>query len=342
MQEYNTHYFEYIALTKDLVEIADISHYVEDGGSIEYNSLSTLKANCNFNISLAINEKLNLDAIRIYSVLNGAKECLGTFLISSPAADFNNMIQNISCTGYSTLWPLSVNTPSNKYYVAEGTNVIAEVKRILSSLNYACLIPDSVKTTSINREWDIGTSYLTIINDLLDVANYTSLYIDVYGEFQAEEYVLPQDRQPDEIIDEDGINDIEPQQTNELDLFNVPNRFIRYCASDPTSTLYAEYVNTEGPTGTNNTWVNTDVQEVSDAADYDTLYEICKRDCINATSIYNKLSISTMCRIIKTYMPVIRLKHFQANGDYVCTSFTLDLTVGGSSNLNLRKVVMLI
>lgn len=343
MRAYNKQSFKYIALNKQFEELQDISAYVEDGGLIEYNSLTRLKASCTIPVSLSINEKLNLDAIRIYEVLNSEETCLGTFLISTPRSSFDDSIQSIECTGYSTLWRISNNTPSNRYYVSKETNCIAEVKRILTGLGYAFYIADSEGTTSTNREWPIGTSYLDIINDLLKVVNYTSLFVDVMGNYIAEPYVLPQDREVGLILDEDDIdNSIEPVQSNELDLFNVPNKFIRYCSSDPTVSLYAVYENTDGITGTSNTWVNTDVQEVQDVANYDTLYALCKRDCASAISIYNKVQVTTAIQMIPTYMATIQLNHYQAEGKYSCTSFAITLEVGGSQEMNLRKAVILL
>lgn len=342
MKRFNAQSFKYVALTKELKPIRDISAYVEEGGKIEYNALTRLKANCTIPISIAINEVLNLDAIRVFHVINGIEECLGTFLISTPIKEFEDEVQSVECVGYSTLWRISSNSSDNKYYVPEGTNAVAEVKRILTMLGFSFSIPDCDKVTNTNREWDLGAAYLDIINDLLEVVNYTSLYVDAYGEYIAMPYVLPQDRTIDLTLNDTQIdNIIEPTQTNELDLFNVPNKFIRYCSSTPTLSLFAVYENTDGITGTNNTWVNTDVQEVLDVSDYDTLYEICKRDCANAISIYNKVQIAIAITMLPTYMPTIQLKHYQANGKYTCTSFVIELEVGGSQELNLRKAVIL-
>lgn len=339
MNIYNEQSFTYIALDKNLQEIADISHLVESGGTIEYNSLTTLKANCNLPISLGIDEQLDLDGVRVYMTLNGTKSCLGTFLIANPTSKFESCVQSMDLTGYSTLWRLSVNSPSGKYFVAKGTNAIAEIKRILISLGYAFDIPDCEKTTSIDREFDYGTSYLDMINELLEVVNYTSLYCDVYGKYHASAYVLPHERDIDWNIEEENI---EIEQTSDLDRFNIPNKFIRWCSSSPSVSLYAEYEQTYGETGTNNTWTQVDAQEVTDVADYDTLYEICKKACCEANSKYHKLTISTVIQPIPTYMATIYLKHYQSEGKYTCTSFTMQLETGGSQEMNLRRTITIV
>ena len=282
---------------------------------------------------------LNLEAIRIYEVLNGEETCLGTFLISTPSSDYEESLQNIECIGYSTLWRISSNSPSSRYYVPQGTNCIAEVKRILTQLGYAFSIADSTKTTSTNREWEIGAYYLDIINDLLSTAGYTSLFVDVMGTYVAIPYVLPEDREVDIVLDENDINNvIEPHQTSTLDKFNVYNKFIYY-VNNPELDLYAVYERVEGETGTNNAPVNTKVEEVTDVADYDTLYLKCKQASAESASIYNKIQISTAIQMIPTYMPTVWLRHYQARGKYSCTSFAIELEVGGSQEMNLRRSV---
>lgn len=339
MNSYNTQSFKYIALDKNLNAIRDISACVEDGGTVDYNSLTRLKASCNIPVSLSPYEVLNLYAVRVYHVLNDVEECLGTFLISTPESTFEDDIQNIECTGYSTLWRISNNSPDGRFYVPLGTNCVAEVKRILTMLGFSFSIPDSTKTTSTNREWEIGTYYLDIINDLLDVAGYTSLYVDTLGNYVAAEYILPEDRTIDLVLNENDINSmIEPTQISTLDKFNVYNKFIFY-VNNPELDLYAIYERLEGETGTDNVPVNTYVEEVSDVADYDTLYTKCKQKNADSLSIYNKVEVNTAIQMMPTYMPTISLRHYQSRGKYTCTSFTIPLDVGGSMTLNLRRSV---
>lgn len=339
MKSYNTQSFKYIALDKTLNEIMDISAYVDDGGTIEYNSLTRLKANCNVTISLSIEDTLNLYGLRIYHILNNVEECLGTFLVSTPTSQYDDAEQSIECTGYSTLWRISNNTPSTRYYVPKGANCINEVKRILTQLGYAFFIEDSIKTTNTNREWEIGVYYLDIINDLLSTAGYTSLYVDVMGNYIATPYILPEDREIDVMLSENDIDNlIEPEQINTLDKFNVYNKFIYY-VDNPEIDLYAVYERVDGETGTSNAPVNTRVENVSDVADYDTLYLKCKQSSSDSVSIYNKVQINTAIQMIPTYMATIFLSQYQAKGKYTCTSFSISLEVGGSQQINLRRSV---
>lgn len=336
----NEHYIEYEVLDKNLNKVSTEIPYFEDGGKITYNSLDRLKSSCEVKVSYSNNEEINIEALRIYSVMNGERTCLGTFFIKRPDTNTNDCLTESDLIGNSTLIKISTNTPDNKYYVPRGTNCISEVKRILTNLNCSYEIPDLNKSTSTDIEFNFGTNYLDIINYLLDVVNYTSLYTDVYGKYISKPYILPNNREVDLVLDQsDENNIIEVNQKRTLDTSDVPNKFIRYCCNDPNVNLYAVYEKTDGITGTSKTWVNTSSEEVKDVADYDTLYEICKKAAAEASSIYERVEIKIGLKMLPCYMPTIQLNHYKASGKYTCTSFEIELMTGGGIDMALRKVV---
>ena len=87
---------------------------------------------------------------------------------------------------------------------------------------------------------------------------------------------------------------------------------------------------------------NYESAEVQDVADYDTLYEMCKKACADANSIYHKVQIATAIQPISTYMSTIQLHQYQVNDKYSCTSFVIHLETGGSLEMNLRKIISIV
>ena len=337
---YIIHDFRYEALDKNLQNPRDITHLVE-GGSITYDSLSRLQSACSLTMSLQADEDCDIEAVRIYSIVNDQEFCLGTFYNKIPTRSFEDEVQELETELYSTLIRLSTNCPDRKYYVAQGTNCINEVKRILLNLGYTANIPEAELYTNVDKEFELGTYYLDIINYLLEMAGYTPLYTDVYGSFESKPYLLPQDRELDAVLSEDDVNSVlENVQTSTIDTLSVPNKFIRYCCNSPEVDIVAVYTNTEGITGTDATWVNADVQEVNDCADYDVLYSLCKKACYEATSLYHTVEISVAPTVqLPTYLPLVQLKHYKEHAKFEVTSMDIDLSVGGSINLVLREGV---
>ncbi len=337
MQQYNTHYFEFYDISSYLSQPQKIECI--EGGSISYNSLDSLKISASLTVNISNDETFSAKKIRIYCVLNGMSSPLGTFLIATPSSDFE-VVQSIDVTCYSTLWPVKVNKCDERYFIPKGTNVVNEVKRLLLGYEYTVNIPSSSKTTSIDQEFKIGTSHLEIINSLLDSIGYSSLYEDFEGNYCAREYILPENRETEIIYDKDDIDNIlEINCKSELDLFNIPNKFIRY-VNDPEIELAAIYTNIYGVTGTERTGiVNVDAREVKDVADYDTLYLLCKKAAAEATSIYHKVTIYTAINPEHLYLNCIQLNHHQCRGKYIETSWEIELSTGGTMTHHLREEI---
>ena len=337
---YIKHDFRYEALDKNLQNPKDITHIVE-GGSVTYDCLSRLQSACSLTMSLGADEDCEIEAVRIYSIVNDVENCLGTFYNKIPSRSFEDEVQELEIELYSTLIRLSTNCPDRKYFVPQGTNCINEVKRILQTLGYTANIPEANLYTNVDKEFELGEYYLDIINYLLNIAGFTPLYTDVYGTFEARPYVLPQNRPVDILLSQDDVNSVlENKQVSTIDTLSVPNKFIRYCSNSPEMDLVAVYTNTEGITGTGNTWVNANVEEVNDIASYDVLYELCKKSCYEATSLYHTVEISVAPTVqLPTYLPLVQLKHYKEYAKFEVTSMDIDLSVGGSIDLVLREGV---
>lgn len=74
------------------------------------------------------------------------------------------------------------------------------------------------------EEWDVGTSYLTIVNTLLSEINYQPLWFDVSGVAQIRPYQAPAAENVRHRYGVgDGVRLISPSFSAELDIFSRPN-----------------------------------------------------------------------------------------------------------------------
>ena len=336
LKEINEHYFKFYKLDDNLSN-PELLTCIEDG-TITYNSLSSLKTSATLNASIGVNEQIDFKYVRVAMVLNGIEDVCGTFLISTPSSEFSSHIQDVEIVCYSTLWPVQADGPDYRYYVGKGVDVVSEVNRILNRFGYGIDIPNNFKTTSKGIEWEIGSSWLTIVNDLLKSINYTPLYVDFYGFYKARPYVLPIDRNVEIQYNSKEATILENEMISEIDLFGVHNKFVRY-VNDPDVNITATYVNKDGPTGTTQRQITHTSFESAEASDYDTLYAICKRDAAEETSIYHKIAIYTAINLEHLYMNCIQLNHYSVAGKFIETSWDIELKTGGTMTHNLREVV---
>ncbi len=202
----------------------------------------------------------------------------------------------------------------------------------------------SEQTTRVDREWEVGTAKLDIINDLLDVINYTSLIPDRAGKFVAYPYKEPTEREV-EIEYQSGAHSIISSEMNEeFDFFDVPNIFIRYTNHvDIHPPLIAVYPiqNGDEPITLDGNAPNVSSEEVIDISDEITLYDKCKKDAYESRSVYSHLNFTTAINPLHDYLSCIQVHVGDIHYKFIETSWSFKLQVGALMKHTCRRVVRL-
>jgi hypothetical protein len=115
--------------------------------------------------------------------------------------------------------------------VAAGANVIDAVKWIIAGIGESSqAIEPSDVTLGNGMVWDMGTTRLKIINDLLDAANFASLWCDGWGNYRTQPFVDVENRQPIYTLAapfiEGKTSVFDQAWTNDKDIYGVPNRMV--------------------------------------------------------------------------------------------------------------------
>lgn len=311
--------------------------------SIDYKYLAQLKSSAR--ISMVEDGSIDFlnDRIKVYMTLNGVQYALGVFLMCTPDRNITevNITREIEC--YNLCQLLLDDKLESRLVLPIGTNVVNEVIRQIGS-NYK--IETSTKTLSSEKTYETGTSKLEVINDLLGVINYNSLRVDDNGYYVSEPYVLPTERNYDVVYEDNQDSIIISDMTDSLDLFFIPNVFVRYTNSlDVKAPLSYTYVNDNASSVTST--VNrgrriVDAQSV-EATDQSTLEAITKKQAYEYNSVYSHLNFQTAIdpTILNIFMPIVwvKVKHGNINDKYTITSIKFNCDVGELASLESRKVV---
>lgn len=307
-----------------------------DSANIIFDSETPLKVSANISITLLNEEALDVSKkLRIVHCKDSIESVVGTFLFTTPSQNINPSCKQIDVTCYSTLWLLEINKTTSRLMVGKGTNVVNEITRIMGLLGFgvALDITLSDKTTSVQHEFEIGTPYLTIINTLLGVINYTSLYVNAMGDYVARPYILPSEREINIRYDEtDPLAQIECDLTSEFDYFDVPNVFVRYVNNPEATDLIAVYKNENPSSPTSILYRPTNVhsEEVQDCSDMQTLYDMCKRACMSATNKYHTIKFSSSINPKHSYMDCVYINLNGVSGKLIETSWSFNCEAGSS------------
>lgn len=133
------------------------------------------------------------------------------------------------------------------YALDAGTVVTTAIVTLIASTGETNIAITPSAATLVNPlVWPAGTTKLQIVNDLLSVINYFSLFTNGDGQYRGEPYVKPASRA---IVWDflDGPDCIYlPVLTKDVDLFAIPNKFIAITqGAGDTAALTATATNTD-------------------------------------------------------------------------------------------------
>ena len=163
-------------------------------GNIGLNSLAQIKRKGNFRFKeneLNDVDWLN-DRVQPVFILNKEHEFpLGVFMISSPDRSLRQKQIYRDVEAFDTTLILLEDKFDNRYRVLKDTNYITAITQIISSAGiWKINIPHVSSALKTDREFEIGTSKLEAVNQLLQEINYTSIWVDELGNFTSNPYEI--------------------------------------------------------------------------------------------------------------------------------------------------------
>jgi hypothetical protein len=344
--------FRYELLSKDDVKIGELK---AQPGRVALNSLAEIKRTAVFQITEQEGQDIDWLSDRIRPVFclqmpdgGWAEWPLGVFLLSSPTRkDENGQIKR-SIEAYDGSLILKEDKFTDRYFIPAGTKYTTAVIDILNAAGiWKINILDHDGTLATDLEFEIGTEKLFAVNELLAAINYTSLWVDENGYFVAQPYVLPTDKDPEYEYRTDDLSIIHPGSTEELDLFSVPNKWVRYVSNpDRDTVLRSEYINdlATSPTSTiNRGRTIVDIDAVEDIVDQTTLDEFTKRIAYNASQVYGRFDFSTALMPHHSYYNCLFIEHtdFGIAHKYMESSWAMDLHANGVMTHSCRRVIQI-
>lgn len=317
--------------------------YTVSNASIQYASLTQLKASARLSLLDDVDIDFLSDRVRIYMVLNGVQALLGTFLLCSPTKKISSIgTATRDVEAYSTLQILLDDKLETRLQVVAGTNVVNECIRLIGSSGLYD-ITASDKTLLSDKVYEIGTSKIEVINELLGIINYTGLYVDREGTFIARPYILPTDRNIDITIKNDIVSKVKEEMSDSLDLFDVPNVWVRYSNDiniNPPLSYTFENNNSTSPTSIQNRGRRIVSAEAVETTDINDLIAKTKSDALNDNSKFANLEFSMAINpTLEFYMPCAFIKTNHINDKYIIYNISFNCRLGEDMKIKARKVV---
>lgn len=222
----------------------------------------------------------------------------GIFLLPSPerAEQGNGTVRRVEA--YDKCLILQQDRFTSRHYLPAGANVVEAVRSAVTGCGITKLrVDDSTLALREAKEFGIGTPKLEAINTLLGYINYNSLYFDDNGYCRISQYVSPQKRKYEFAYRTDKNSVVSYGASEEIDLYDVPNKFVRYVESGEEEYLSASYVNDKASnklsTASRGITV-ADVEPISGIADQETLNAYVERVADEKSRAYSTMKFQTL------------------------------------------------
>lgn len=340
--------FRYDLLNKNEMYIGTLDSVLS--GEVSMSAFMDIKRTANLSIKESRDIDWLNDRIQPFSMLRmpdgGWMEWShGIFLLSSPKRkDGNNGVyREVTC--YDGLQVLMDDKFDSRYTIAAGTKYIAAINEILFDMGITKTnIVSSDAILQITKEYEIGTTKLATINELLQEMNYNSMWVDEYGYYTASPYVIPIDRAVDYVYKDDELSVTYNGMEEELDLFGVPNKWVVVQTNAETSPMVSIYVNENMNSVTSTTSRGrtiVDYREVDNIADQAALNGYTRRIAYEASQVYGYLEFETAIMPMHSYLDMLKVEYgpLGINNKYTETNWTIPLVPGGKMKHTARRVV---
>ena len=180
--------------------------------------------------TFAANDEINwlTDQIRPELVIDGVASPLGVYLPATVIPSEDESARSVQVEAYDRCWLVRDNYTENRLHFAAGTPYINIVRQLLTASGIVIVIatPSSATLAEDREDWDIGTSLLTIINDLLAEINYNPLWFNAEGAAILEPASVPTAANIKHTLDSDNVKSLLlPAISRETDVYQAPNVF---------------------------------------------------------------------------------------------------------------------
>jgi len=268
---------------------------------------------------------------------------LGRFMIN-PTITYQDSAGVIAFEGYDRGKVAYDNLAESRTFITANTPYTSAAAQICGTMYSNMSVTASTKSTAVDKEWEIGTSKLSIINELLEAISYNPLHFDEYGAGIISAYTEPTLRPVERIYSADNNSVILDGIEVETDAFDIPNKFIRYTEDTDAAYLISTYTITDASNPYSTTArgrVITSCESVKDIATQGDLDTLTAKAAFDAMAKTETITFKTLNMPGHGYKNCILLDVplYDIHGKYIEASWSMDLQPGGEMEHVVKKVV---
>lgn len=278
-------------------------------------------------------------------VIDGVEHPLGIYLPATVTPSKKDGVETVRVEAYDRCWRVRDNYAASMPYFAGGTPYITAIETLLisSGVENVFATPNTA-TLAEDREWDLGTSSLSIVNELLSEINYKPLWFNPLGAAVLEPAAVPLAQNIQHTLDADEVESLVlPTISRETDVYSAPNVFVVVCANPDKSgnmVAQAENTNPQSPLSIPRRGRRVvKFEQLRNIADQDELQAYAERLRNESMITGETIRVSTALLPGFGVADVVALHYGDLAAICIERAWTMELRVGGTMTHTLEKVV---
>ena len=324
-----------VAVLRKGGEVSALSWAAGNDPTVYFDASGEIKSS--FSGEFYVNPIVDLlsDEIQPILTVDGTEYPLGVFRAATVTTAVTKYGKTVKVEAYDRCWLLKSNKTQTRVHYAKGTSYLTVVQQILTTCGVALAITTaSAATLATDREdWEIGTDYLTICNDLLAEINYKPVYTQALAANIKHRYGGTEILRP-----------ISADASEETDIFSTPNVFVCVCSNpDLEDALVATAVN-ESPSSATSTFKRNmrivQVTKVDNVASQDELQTIANRLMSESQQTVKTISFETFSEGNHGVGDAISIDHPDIGGIYEETAWSITLGAGELMKHTAKRTVI--
>lgn len=325
--------------------------------SVSYNDLAdNVQRVCQATLPTGVTFNLLRDALRPYARLlmpdgDWQEWPMGTFYLETDTRRWKTAAGGglIQTQGWDRAVKTLLDSKTlDRYVVAAGSNVLNTVRAICGYAGLSLFaMPLSTVVLPGAMEWDPGTPWIRVVNDLLTAINYRPLTGTPLGSPTTQEYRDPTTGPIVWNYTVDAKSVVRRGIDTVLDLANVPNAWVAFVSEPDRPVLRSSLTNSNlqdplSTVGRNRTIVDVIAPDrTKGAVDQATLDALVMRAAQDARSAYEQAKFSTGLMPFHSGGDIVTLDYGLGAIRYRSHTWDLELEAGAAMQHQMRRVVTL-
>jgi len=320
--------------------------YASDTPRIDMNSESELKTSMSGTFHDYSADSINFltDRLRVIVNINDTEYTCGVYCVTTEDKQKLNGAQFVNIEAYSLLYLAQQSRIESRLYYAAGelyTDVIVELLIECGITDYS--VTASTLTMATDREdWEIGTSRLEVINQLLKEISYNSAYMNNLGKIICEPYAEPLIANVDFTYNADTSSIIGPDYTVSNDYHGKCNVFKVICSNPELAsplTATAENTDTSSPFCIDNIGRRLYIECIDNVASQAALQLIADTLRFKSLTSSEEVTFETVINPEHSAFNIIAINNDTLQGIFAETSWSMQMSASALMSHKARRAL---